>query len=895
MALIGTRPFTPADIAKVAWYDPSDLSTITGAPVTGYADKSGNGYDLTGTGVTRPVSGQDTLNGLNVLTFNADLLQNLGANIAVPSGNIAMFAVYDFTLQSNVNDPAIVSLRTAGGDKFAVIDGTDDTSFNPSLKFINGAYTREFSAPNSPFNDPCIVSAFADAGNDLLGIYINGQNYNSRSDYVASPVTLYDDIQIGRNFGNPSLSGLYGEILLIEDCTESTRQKIEGYLAHKWGLTANLPYLHPYKYDKPTVGVDAPPLFSASDITTEGWYDGADTTTLIMDENGKYASWGDKSGKVGKFLLQPNPARRPTQTTVNGLNAIEFTKEDYTHMFDATGLDNDIKSLFIVFKSNEVITEALPVKFPSPPSYSPPFLASIYGTEYSNGIALGSQTGALTDEVLSVFDEATAATFVDRCAASKNTLPSINTDSHQTNFVREAGACWRIGIDGGDNLQDLTSGVRHDLLFSNGWGVGASLRRAPAPDSIVEFAWDGAICEVIAIKDEVSDETREKLEGYLAWKWGLTASLPVGHPYKLEPPRASTTPAPSYISSSLPTAAVALSTAELVNTYWATNYPYTVMDRTWDDAAYLTGAMRLLEETDAPAVDTYVENWGNRFSWNKPTRGGFPGAYHADDQLCGQVYADYYEYEGSTDPSKISNIKANLDAQIALLPAVNYWTWCDTVYMAPATFTKMGVIQGDNSYHDAANDFWTFCRSTWSGGLYDETSHLWYRDENWFYPANQTANGSKVFWSRGNGWVFAGLARVLTDLPSDSPYRTEYETVFTEMAVALAACQRDDGFWGSNLLDATDPPYPETSGTSFFTFGFSWGVNNGLLDRATYAPVIGKAWNALAGRAISASGKLGWVQQIGQSPYDDWTAGDEKPYAVGAFVQAGVEISIMQS
>jgi hypothetical protein len=48
--------------------------------------------------------------------------------------------------------------------------------------------------------------------------------------------------------------GIYGEVIIIAGAISvSDRQKVEGYLAHKWGLEANLPVSHPYKSASPTV------------------------------------------------------------------------------------------------------------------------------------------------------------------------------------------------------------------------------------------------------------------------------------------------------------------------------------------------------------------------------------------------------------------------------------------------------------------------------------------------------------------------------------------------------------------------------------------------------------------------------------------------------------------
>ena len=55
--------------------------------------------------------------------------------------------------------------------------------------------------------------------------------------------------------------------------------------------------------------------------------------------------------------------------------------------------------------------------------------------------------------------------------------------------------------------------------------------------------------------------------------------------------------------------------------------------------------------------------------------------------------------------------------------------------------------------------------STLRNYLYDKEEHLFYRDHRYF--AKREANGKKVFWGRGNGWVLGGLVEILQALPKD--------------------------------------------------------------------------------------------------------------------------------
>ena len=113
--------------------------------------------------------------------------------------------------------------------------------------------------------------------------------------------------------------------------------------------------------------------------------------------------------------------------------------------------------------------------------------------------------------------------------------------------------------------------------------------------------------------------------------------------------------------------------------------------------------------------------------------------------------------------------------------------------------------------------------------------------------------------------------------------------LFQEMAPKIASLQVADGTWHSNLLDPESTPHPETSGTGFYIYALAWGVNNGLLDRATYEPVIAKGWSALV-RAVHPNGMLGNVQKIGDQP-ENTSADDTEIYGTGALLLAGSEVA----
>jgi unsaturated rhamnogalacturonyl hydrolase len=151
-----------------------------------------------------------------------------------------------------------------------------------------------------------------------------------------------------------------------------------------------------------------------------------------------------------------------------------------------------------------------------------------------------------------------------------------------------------------------------------------------------------------------------------------------------------------------------------------------------------------------------------------------------------------------------------------------------------------------------------------------------------------TAAGKKVLWSRGNGWAFAGIVRILKYLPKDHPTYARYEVLFRKMAQSLKSCQSEGGYWSTNLADPEDFGCKETSGTGFFTYGLAYGINKGILDRNEYLPTVEKAWKSLC-EAVSEEGKVQYGQIVGDRPVIVRKE-DSHEFVTGTFLLTASEI-----
>lgn len=141
---------------------------------------------------------------------------------------------------------------------------------------------------------------------------------------------------------------------------------------------------------------------------------------------------------------------------------------------------------------------------------------------------------------------------------------------------------------------------------------------------------------------------------------------------------------------------------------------------------------------------------------------------------------------------------------------------------------------------------------------------------------------------KGNGWAFAGIARILEYQPKNDPSREHCLAIFRRMAAALIERQGADGLWRMNLADPDEFPEPETSGSDFFCYGLAWGVNNGVLNRQKYSPAVERAWHGLT-QNVSPEGEIYRGQPIGYEPRAITRDGTEK-FVTEAFLLAGSEV-----
>lgn len=340
-----------------------------------------------------------------------------------------------------------------------------------------------------------------------------------------------------------------------------------------------------------------------------------------------------------------------------------------------------------------------------------------------------------------------------------------------------------------------------------------------------------------------------------------------------------------------------------VNTYWQQNNKAETRSF-WDPAAYHTGNMEVYKLLKDDKQLDYTRRWAYHNNWSGATEAdpsrwkyanygeGKDYVLFGDWQVCFQTYIDLYNLaiaNGGTNADNYFMVKRAKEVMHyeAYSKKDDYWWWSDALYMVMPVMTKMYKLTGDVQYLDKLYENLLYSDRI----MLDQETGLYFRDARYVYPNHKSVNGKKDFWARGDGWVLAGLAKVLQDLPKDYKHYKFFVDKFQRLADIVAKTQQKDGYWTRSILDPNHAPGPETSGTAFFAYGIMWGVNNGFLAKKDYKKCIDRAWQYISETAVQADGKVGYVQPIGDRAIPGQTvdANSQANFGVGAVLLAACE------
>ena len=541
--LVGYSPITPLSLGCQLWLDASDSSTITlsGSSVTQWNDKSGNGNNMipwtTFSNATVSINSQTNL---NVLNFSATgVYQGTISNGPYPADVYLVMALKDTTTHVDV---------------ISVYSSNTGSTFN-SLTFGEYTASRWHNGSDGFARTPNVVSPSNETSTSflLMNWSISNNNYIIRrngTQLIQSASYTYtrpadSRFQIGFRV-NPTVfspattagpfRGYIGEIVAFNtQLGDAQRQQIENYLGLKWGLTG-LPLSHPYYSLKPHLQYFQPDSISGCQL----WFDGADYNTMFQDSAGitkvtaasqSVACWNDKirglgisnTGVLGQTMLAP--------TSVSG-GGVFFSNTSSTVSATArglgtslTGATNQTAFLFrMPAKYMTMVTVSLPLSNDS--------LRQICGVgSYPVGTAapnffMGPEMGAGNGGTMTYDFNGTAHAQVATSTTGYNSNTVLRIDVLSSDVT----PLW------------VTNGTSNTFTTTNNYTTANSnypvnyvVMGGYSSTLVGSRNFNGTVYEMLLYSRSLTVTERQQIEGYLAWKWGLIASIPTGHPYKTIP------------------------------------------------------------------------------------------------------------------------------------------------------------------------------------------------------------------------------------------------------------------------------------------------------------------------------------------------------------------------
>jgi len=336
----------------------------------------------------------------------------------------------------------------------------------------------------------------------------------------------------------------------------------------------------------------------------------------------------------------------------------------------------------------------------------------------------------------------------------------------------------------------------------------------------------------------------------------------------------------------------------------------------WTRGTYMEGDLALYRLNQDANIYNYAVQWGALVNWvlSDSDTGTDPNGHCA-----GQSYTDLYLLAPiQADTNRLTHIVNNVNYWVSNNIGLTAWSFVDAIHMSMPALAKLSALNSNTVPALKNNATFSPAMYSWfhntksvigpSNGLYNITDRLWWRDAT--FVTNYTAQDGtkqKCYWSRGNGWAMVSLCRTMDALPVSDPHYAEYLQTFTNMAAALKAVQRADGFWNVNLAYTNDYPGPEASGTASFVYGLAWGINHGYLATNDYLPSVIRGWDALSNGALhrtadttNGAGFLGYEQDAGDKPSDGQpvtytSVPTFTDFGLGLFLLAGTEIYPLSS
>jgi hypothetical protein len=502
--------FSPKQISGCSLWldgvDPAGTGVIptNGATVSTWVDKSGKGYNATG-GVSPTYNSSE-----NAITFNGSSWLSTSYS-SVPANETA-FIVFKTTSTAIQNNCFMIGPSTSGGRLILSVNENDGFG----LSFKIGAYaiangSRLAHTQNQKYLGTTTVASTTSY------VYLNGtQGSSSTLTYSGSGTT-----QIGTAISGSAIyiGNIYEIVIYNTSLSDAQRQQVESYLAQKWGLTSYLPSGH-LQFTQPAgartslslansklkITSRSTPFLPTSVGGLNGiqlWMDASDSSSASMTLSGSTVTvWKDKSG-CGNNTTGYSNTPTLTSSAINGKSAISMGGGYFTGPFATANTGSQIHA-FAVLTIDSSGTGA----WPRPLSLGRPG-----ANDYSDS----------TTTFAIIRYSGTQAVGIGR----NGQYLSASFPSYSSPFLVQSshnGSTEYMSVNGNLTVSSSATGQSGNFNITS-YGLGVNTNTGDY------FIWNGYYGEVIYYNTQLSDTDRQKVEGYLAWKWGIQATLPGGHPY----------------------------------------------------------------------------------------------------------------------------------------------------------------------------------------------------------------------------------------------------------------------------------------------------------------------------------------------------------------------------
>ena len=508
MALARRTYFLPTQITGCSlWLDGADTSSasmiLSGSNVSTWKDKSGTGNNATAnTGTV--TTNSTTINGLNTIRFNTSSFLNI-ASFSM-TANISVFAVLRGVGTQGSGNAGYFFLGTGAQPSFFVY------TLQPQYGNLSGPYSAWVAStgetnwymPSSDFflNNPGFIYT------DNSTSFVNGSQLTFNTNRASVPNTVTAgtySLQVGGRVQADSLAFDFAECIFFNRTITSTeRQRIEGYLSQKWGLTASLPAGHPglttilYR-TQPTPLTKIPYFVKFSPTQISGcslWLDGADPAGngVIPAIGASIATWADKSGQ-NQTITQSTTGNQALYTAGGGLT---FTS-GMQYPLNTSVFMNIFSIAYTIFVVEKRATSGL-------------------------GFFIGNNAGGGGPLYLG-YNANTAMRFTLAQVVDLDYTVPAYSGSDATEPTRIWACRW---FGSAANLRDI--GLNGQITpLSQSFNLAPSFSGNQTIGGCVYGNYVGKMYEMIIFNRAISNSEKQQVESYLAQKWRLSLVLPAAH------------------------------------------------------------------------------------------------------------------------------------------------------------------------------------------------------------------------------------------------------------------------------------------------------------------------------------------------------------------------------